>query len=693
MGLTQAICHTLVSVLHAKTRFLPMLRTLLFGTLFLLGSNHAFGQEQSVPLVPVSDEGSLSSENRLLRHIDYSPMDAWPVQGSLQNHDVRMFILGDEAGEDIGFPGDTFTEKQALLRMSRIYGYQGRLLEAQAQNDMEAVEELLDISMGALAILVDQPAVADNAQFRELYRSVVSEFERYYGFSDSLALQQGDIFAVREDAFAAVDAMNQAPLENVTLPRLSFADTAIPMTINERVKSSVVFLLKDPDRHINNWLSRAETYFPMIEKIFAEEGVPDELKYLAMIESGLNPNAKSWARAVGMWQFIRATGKAYDLEANGWVDERMNPEKATRAAARHLRDLHRMFGDWQLALAGYNYSPGKLRRHIRRAEARLGRKATYWDVYDNLPRETRNYVPMFIATSIVASSPEDFGLGKGVNPGPNYEFDYVPVQGMLSLADAAKLAGTDLATIKALNPELRSSHLPPSKTAYYLRIPLYTFEQFAEGYRQLPASMKRAVSHHRVRRGETLGQIARRYGVSVSSLMRKNGLRSTVIQIGQSLVVPVTQYSSGLSGSEVSFADARPMRVQYGMRSVRPILPSQRTPLDADLLIARAQELAAKANPPVVAVSDKGEANATEKKADNKTTQSAANTSANSAEAKKAAPEKPSRIVYRVRRGDTLIKIAKQFKVSVPELRQWNNMSNSLIKIGQRLTIYPKASS
>ncbi len=666
-----------------------MLRTLLFGTLFIFGSNHAFGQEQSRPVVPVSDEISPTYEHRLMRHIDYSPMDVWPVQGNLQSNDVRMFILGDEGGEDIGFPGDTFTEKQALLRMSRIYGYQGRLLQAQADGDGEAIEELLDTSMSALAILVDQPAVEDNAQFRELYRSVVSEFERYYGFSDSLAIQQGDIFAVRDQAFAELNEADLAPLEGISLPRLSFADTEIPMTVNERVKSSIVFLLKDPDRHINNWLSRAETYFPMVEKIFAEEGVPDELKYLAMIESGLNPNAKSWARAVGMWQFIRATGKAYDLESNGWVDERMNPEKATRAAAKHLRDLHRMFGDWQLALAGYNYSPGKLRRHIRRAEARLGRKATYWDVYDNLPRETRNYVPMFIATSIVASSPEDFGLGKGVQPGPNYEFDYVPVQGMLSLADAAKLAGTDLETIKALNPELRSSHLPPSKTAYYLRIPLYTYEQFAEGYRKLPASTKKAVSHHRVRRGETLGQIARRYGVSVSSLMRKNGLRSTVIGIGQALVVPVTQYSSGLSSSEISLADARPMRVQYGMRSVRPIMPSQRTPLDKDLLMARAQELASKI--PVVAASD---TSTPEKKEAAKTSdKQPAVAEAKKTEAKTAEAEKPSRILYRVRRGDTLIKIANQFKVSVSELRQWNNMSNSLIKIGQRLTVYPKTSS
>lgn len=664
-----------------------MLRTLLFGMLFILSPILALGQEQSEPVVPVSlqdadpEMESVANTYRLLRHADVQEMMPYPVQGNPLLNDMRLFILDEEAGEDIGFPGDEFTEKQMLLRMARIYEYQGKLLAAQAQEDDEAFEEILDHTMNALAILVDQPSIMESAQYRELYRSVVSEYERYYGFSDSLTIAQGDIFAVREEAFMAMEDGDRAPLDNIELPELAFAETAIPMTINERVKSSIVFLLKQPDKHINNWLGRAETYFPMVEKIFAEEGVPDELKYLAMIESGLNPSAKSWARAVGMWQFIRATGKAYDLEVNGWVDERMNPEKATRAAARHLRDLHRMFGDWQLALAGYNYSPGKLRRHLRRAEARLGRKATYWDVYDNLPRETRNYVPMFIATSLVASNPKEFGLGNDVVPGPGYEFDYVPVQGMLSLADAAELAGTDLATIKALNPELRSSHLPPSQTAYYLRIPLFTYDKFAEGYRKLPNSMKRPVSHHRVRKGETLGQVARRYGVSVSSLMRKNGLRSTLINIGQPLVVPVTQYSGG-----ISVVDAKPMRIQYGMRSVRPISPSQKTALDSSLLIARAEELAR--DIPVVQASEK-----TTKSNTSTTTAAKSEPSSKKvavAEAQKEAP-KPSRVVYRVRKGDTLIKIAKQFKVSVTELRKWNNMSSSLIRIGQRLTVYPKS--
>ncbi len=668
-----------------------MLRTLLFGMLFILVPTTIFGQARTFPVAPENSDQAVELPNyRMLRQIEYKKMEPQPVQDTPAMSDIRLFILGDDAGEDIGFPDQILSEKQIMLRMARIYDYQGKLLSARARGDNEAAEELLDYSMSALAVLVDQPFIQDNPQYRELYRSVVTEYEQYYGFSDTLAIQQGDIYMFRDAAFAELNSEDRAPLENITLPELEFADTEIPMTVNERVKSSIVFLLKEPDKHINHWLGRAETYFPMVEKIFAEEGVPDELKYLAMIESGLNPRAKSWARAVGMWQFIRATGKAYDLEVNGWVDERMNPEKATRAAARHLKDLHRMFGDWQLALAGYNYSPGRLRRHIRRAEERLGRKATYWDVYDNLPRETRNYVPMFIATAIVASNPSEFGLGKDVEPGPAYEFDYVPVQGMLSLAEAAELAGSDLPTIQALNPELRSSHLPPSQTAYYLRIPLYSYDKFAEGYRKLPNSMKVAVSAHSVRRGETLGQIARRYGVSVSSLMRKNGLRSTVIHVGQSLVVPVTQYASG-----ISMADAKPMRVQYGMRSVRLISPAQNSFLDSSLMIARASEMARQI--PVVQASE----TTSEPEKSTTTASAPANTEsasqgstspANVAENKTSEPA-PSRVVYRVRQGDTLIKIARQFKVSVSQLRQWNNMSSSLIRIGQRLTIYSEPAS
>ena len=646
-----------------------MMRTLLLAMLYMLSPLSVSGQQLQSSLPLDSAMAEFSRSLKIARHVSYNTLEPSSLQALPPALVHAPVYLSDGDAPDIGVATDSLTEVQIMRRMARIYGYQGAILEAQARGDQAGAEHLIDLSVSALSILLKQQGIMDNQQFHELYRTVIAQHESYYGFTDSLAMQRGDIFEVRNQVFTFLNEDGRAPLETITLPELSIAETAIPMTINEKVRSSIVFLLTEPDKHINNWMSRAETYFPMIEQIFEEEGVPDELKYLAMIESGLNPKARSWARAVGMWQFIRATGSAYDLTINGWVDERKNPEQATRAAARHLKDLHRMFGDWQLALAGYNYSPGRLRRHIRRAEARLGRKATFWDVYNNLPRETRNYVPMFIATAIVASNPDQFGL-ENYTPGPAYEFDYVPVQGMLSVEDVANMAQTDVETIKALNPELISSHLPPTRSAYYVRIPLYSFDAFAKNYSKLPITEKRPASHHRVRRGETLGQIARRYGVSVSSLMRKNGLHSSMIRVGQNLVVPISSYSTGFT----ELTEATPMRIQYGMRSVRRITPNQSTMLDSNLLIARAEERAEEIRMRELAKA--------EKKPTPKPSQASSKPSNTASQAN-------SKVVHRVRRGDTLIEIAQKYKVTVRQIQEWNNIRSNLIRIGQRLTIYP----
>ncbi|MEZ4701839.1 MAG: LysM peptidoglycan-binding domain-containing protein [Rhodothermales bacterium] len=632
-------------------------QTLATTLVLLLAFGHASAQDTDTGLLPELAAFTLP-------HLGTAP--SLPAQAVPFYQPPRVFLDQPDLA-----PLDSLDEKSRLRRMGNLYRYQGELLDAQAREDHEVVEALFDRIMTEIAVIARAPDALDDPRFKELYRSVVTEYESYYGFPDTLYIQQGDIFAWRETAFEALNENDLPPLASIDLPEIDIASTEISMQINEQVRNSMVFLLTEPERHINHWLSRAETYFPMVEKILEEEGVPDELKYLAMIESGLNPRARSWARAVGMWQFVKATGYAYDLTANGWVDERMDPEKATRAAARHLKDLHRMFGDWQLALAGYNFSPGKLRRYLRQAEAQLGHPATFWDVYHRLPRETRNYVPMFIATALLASNPEAYGLEQGVEPGPSYQYDLVPVQGALSLEEIADMAGTDVPTLKALNPELLGQTLPPSQSPYFIRLPLHSYDRFAEGYRHLPVAAKRAASQHVVRQGETIGQIARRYGVNVSTLMRKNGLHSTTIRIGQTLVVPTTDYSGGLQ-----VGDAQPMRVQYGMRASRVIMPRIVEPLDVDRLIAQTTEQAKEAR---MALISEVEAEAQAKQA--------------AGEADDAAEKTPpSRIVYRVRRGDTLIGIAKQYSVTVTQLRSWNGIRSNLLQIGQRLTIYPPTS-
>lgn len=367
--------------------------------------------------------------------------------------------------------------------------------------------------------------------------------------------------------------------------------SAVAMPVNSRVEQSIAYLTEQPDRHVNHWRRRAGTYFPMIEHILEEEGVPEELKYLATIESGLKPRAKSRAAAVGLWQFVASTGRSYGLGVTARVDERRDPEKATRAAARHLRDLYERFADWHLALAAYNCGAGCVEGALRESGAA---ETTFWEIYEHLPRETRGYVPMFIAATLVASNPEGYDLAS-VDPGPAYAYDRVPVREALTLGRVAEWAGTSVDRLRALNPELKGRRLPASGEPYPLRLPHGAYEahfaanydgpvgevasvryepegarkvvqpdpppeqaSFAEQQERAEASaspqrsdsqasedrgqtnrdeQRGARATHVVRRGHTLTAIAGRYGVSVGDLRRWNDLRGSTIHPGQRLVV------------------------------------------------------------------------------------------------------------------------------------------------------------
>ena len=579
----------------------------------------------------------------------------------IPTHMLRGYDGYYEQEGDLGVLTDTLSEAQIMRRLGRLYRYQADILAAQANGDDEHAEGLLDLAMTEIGTLTGQPNITERPRFRELYRTLVSEYERYYGVSDSaLYLPHGGVYELRAEIFALLDEMEEPLLEDVTLPTLAPMVTSVPMTTNRVVEQTVNYFLNKKRDVLVRWMARADTYFPMIEQIFREEGVPDELKYLALVESGLNPRARSWARAVGMWQFISQTGRVYGLHSNAWVDDRMDPEKATRAAARHLKDLYAQYGNnWHVALAGYNCSPRCIKRAIRRAGGTVDNPPSYWEMYPYLPRETRGYVPQFIAFALIMSNPSAFGL-TNVPQGPRYAYDLVPVKGMLSLSDIAEMAGTDAATIQALNPELRRASLPPSQSAYMLRIPLGSYEQFAQAFERLPEEAKRPVTEYVVRRGDSLGKIGNRFGVSVAALKSANNLRRTTIHPGQHLIVPVPSYRGS-----VSLAEGQPVSVEYGTRTIRPIEPSA--------------ALAVNTEPaPVVRTSE------TTSRSASSSSRPTTSTNNNST---------TNRVVYRVRRGDTLGKIGQKYGVSVRDLQRWNNIRGTKIKSGQRLTIYSSGSA
>lgn len=553
-------------------------------------------------------------------------------------------------------PTDTLlvmTEDSTALPadVARLYVLEAELLETE---DSSRTARLLNQSMAELAgLLRNDPQALEDDAVRNLYEGLTTEYRRFHGYGpdpDSLRMARGRIFAVRAQLFASLEEVEDPLVETEPPANAGEVESnSVPLTSNRLVSQAIERLQEGSGRHVDRWLERVQVYGPMIDHILADEGVPAELKYLAMVESGLNPRARSWAGAVGMWQFMPSTGRRYGLKINSWVDERRDPEKATRAAARHLRDLHEEFDSWHLAMAAYNCGAHCVRRALRRAD---GESPSFWDAYDYLPRETRGYVPMFIAATRVMSDPGAFDF-EPAPPAPALSYDYLAVHGsMLSLETVADLAGAEPSTLRSLNPELRRDRIPPSRDRYPLRIPLGTYPRFVWNYADLPDREKQPATTYTVRSGDTLSEIAVQFGTSSAALRRMNGLDGTLIRQGQQLVVPVQEYEGALAAT---VSGDRPMRVQYGLSP-----PAQ--PLDA-------------IDPSL----EQGDAPAT----------SDAQTEASSSIAAVSSSEDDGEVssFYRVRRGDTLGGIAQRYGVSVSQLRVWNDLDGSRIYPGQRLRI------
>jgi membrane-bound lytic murein transglycosylase D len=282
---------------------------------------------------------------------------------------------------------------------------------------------------------------------------------------------------------------------------------------------------------------RSGRFRPMIVKKLREAGLPEELSWLPLVESGFKNRALSRARALGMWQFISSTGSRYGLDRSHWIDERMDPEKSTDAAIQYLTDLHGMFGDWMLALASYNCGEHRVMTLVRRQEN--GYLDRFWDLFGKLPSETARYVPRFLATIVIVSNPEAYGMEL---PEP-YSFDEtetVAVERHLRLAELDGALGLERDTLISLNPELRRGTTPGS--AYALRVPSAKAATLETQLAALPAYVpppEPSFASHRVQRGETLSTIARRYGTTVSSIVNANHLRSrNRIRQGQRLKIP-----------------------------------------------------------------------------------------------------------------------------------------------------------
>ena len=342
--------------------------------------------------------------------------------------------------------------------------------------------------------------------------------------------------------------------EATTQHRIAVLDGNTPFNLiyNPVVQSYIDLYTVRKREMSSRMLGLAELYFPVFEEQLDRHGIPQEMKYLAVVESALNPAARSRAGAVGLWQFMLPTGKMFGLKADSYIDERHDVYKSTETACRYLKYLHGLYNNWEMALAAYNCGPGNVNKAIRRS----GGEMDYWKIYDHLPRETRGYVPAFIAVNYLFAHNADHNIYPVAPTYCAYEVDTVQVCYPLDLAAIAVLSGGTVQELKDLNPTFKLGIVPDVEQSVSIYLPKSTVPVFisneevlrysyqaATPTRNAPqvaiaSSQERpAVKHHTVRRGESLGGIANKYGVPLSELKRMNHLRGNTIHPGQKLVV------------------------------------------------------------------------------------------------------------------------------------------------------------
>lgn len=315
----------------------------------------------------------------------------------------------------------------------------------------------------------------------------------------------------------------------------------VPVVVNRSVQSYIKYFETRGRKHFERWLGRSQDYMSMLRGILREEGLPEDLSYIAFIESGLNPKARSNAKAVGMWQFIKGTAKIYGLRVDWWIDERMDPEKATYAAAKYFKNLYGEFGSWYLAAAGYNAGEGRVRRVVRKHKSE-----DFWVLASrkkSFARETKDYVPKYLAAMLIAKDPTSYGFDEQeTGDGTGISYDKIKVSQATDLKVIAEAAETSVDVIKDLNPELLRWFTPPNYPDYEIKIPAGKAGVFAENMNNIPPAKRIAFLSHKVKRGDTISTIARRYGTSVNPILYINnmsGADKRRLKPGTYIMIPV----------------------------------------------------------------------------------------------------------------------------------------------------------
>jgi membrane-bound lytic murein transglycosylase D len=533
-----------------------------------------------------------------------------------------------------------------------------------------------------------------------------------------LALKAGDGFTEQQVEPAPIDEANEvtfpvdASIKAMAEQELATTKSDLPLVLNDAVAAYINYFSSKGRGFLEHGYIRSGRYRDMILRTLQAEGVPQDLIYLAQAESGFHPLALSRAGARGMWQFMAGRGTQYGLARNWWIDERQDPQKATQAAARHLKDLYNEFGDWYLAMAAYNSGPGTVQHAVERTGY-----ADYWELYRRgvLPAETRNYVPIILAITIMSKNPAQYGLDRLV-PQTQSPVDTVTIRDPVDLRLVAECVDSSVATLQELNPSLLRLTTPKDQE-FTLRLPLGTRAKFEIAISAIPPDMRVWWHYHRVSSGETLAGIAHKYHTTVKAIESVNNLsEEDSLRLESKLIIPITPGRHDSEALSFSKAAAR-YKVRKGdtVLSVAdhfgvPVeqlrkwnhLKGNTLAVGRVLLIHRpvASSAADESADSTRDTRRSSHAGATVQKAS--TAQSSHSSAAkhNSAEDKRTpvnatarakhtshSPSHGGRVVHRVAKGETLGSIAQAYNVSVSDLKRNNGKVTQNLRAGTTLVI------
>ena len=486
--------------------------------------------------------------------------------------------------------------------------------------------------------------------------------------------------------------------------RLQEMDEKSPFHIeyNQGLENIIKSFLKNRKRSFERLMAVSEYYFPLFEEAFDKQNVPLEIKYLAVVESALNPKAVSRVGATGLWQFMYQTGKQYGLKIDSYVDERSDPLKASEAAAQYMKNMYAIFGDWDLVLASYNSGPGNVAKAIRRS----GGQQNYWNIRKNLPQETQGYVPAFLATMYIYEYHKEHGIKPERAPIKHFATDTVMIKRQMSFKQISDLIDIPVAQLQILNPSYKLNVVPSYRDqSHYLRLPqdkmavftsneskIYAYVDREANLREKPFQIVRPivpqdsvntfqrlaqakVRYYRVKRGDNLSTIAKKYDVAVEDLKKWNNIRGNEVVYGKNLKI---------NGTEAEQKSTAVAKVEVDKKGIQKDSVAATTA--SFYVVQKGDNLSNIAKKFNITVADIQEWN----KLANNNVQLGASLqvvkNATNKEEVAVAPERKD-IQYVVQKGDNLGNIAKKFGASLDDLKQWNNLVSNSIALGSTLIV------